>query len=616
MANPTIRFKRGTQSAFGSVGLQTGEPAYITDEYNFYIGEDGTNGNNRFLGSARYWTKETTTVGSSVKVVEGTNNGTNSIALKAPNTLASDLTYTLPGVDGSASQVLATDGSGNLSFIDAVASLAFAGDVGIDTVFLLNDTLTFTGGEGIDTAVTDNVVTIAAEIASSTNAGVSSFSASYFSVTAGGDVSIGDAAADGSTKGIAAFDADDFDASSGVISLGDSANGAVIAINGTTNEVQVSRSNGTVTVGLPDNVTVGGGLTATTFTLAGIAVTAILDEDGMNSDRADALATQQSIKAYVDSQLTAQDLDIAGDSGSGAVDLDSQSLTIAGTASEIETSASGQTLTIGLPNQVAITTSLVVGSGVTITGSTVQVGGALTVTGAVDFNGGIDISGGEATLSSATVSDLTATRVVLAGTAGALEDSANLTYSGNGLTVGAGGLNVTGVSTFSTDVTVTGDLQVSGNDIKDGSGTAAITFDGSGNTTITGNLNVTGSTTQVNTASLTIEDQLIELGRVDGNAPSSDLNKDIGTLLHYYDTAARLGGIYWDDSVSRIVLASRVSESSGVLTVESGYYAPIEIGELFVTDTAGSGEEVIGYATIGGVTGRHLQNINVDGGVF
>ena len=610
MANPTIRFKRGTQSAFGSVGLQTGEPAYITDEYNFYIGEDGTNGNNRFLGSARYWTKETTTVGSSVKVVEGTNNGTNSIALKAPNTLASDLTYTLPGTDGSSGDVLVTDGSGNLSFSStAASSLDIAGDSGTDSVSVGSDTLTFTGGEGIDTTITDNTVTIAAEIASSTNAGVSSFSASYFSVTAGGDVSIGDAAADGSTKGIAAFDADDFDASSGVISLGDSANGAVLAINGTTSEVDVSRSNGTVTVGLPDDVTVGGGLTATTFTLAGIAVTAILDEDDMTSDRADALATQQSIKAYVDSQVTAQDLDIAGDSGTGAVDLDSQSLTIAGTANEIVTSASGQTITLSLPDDVTI------GDSLTITNDA-SVGGALTVTGAVDFNGGIDISGGETTLSSATVSDLTATRVVLAGTGGALEDSANLTYSGNGLTVGAGGLNVTGVSTFSTDVTVTGDLQVSGNDIKDGSGTAAITFDGSGNTTITGNLNVTGSTTQVNTASLTIEDQLIELGRVDGNAPSSDLNKDIGTLLHYYDTAARLGGIYWDDSVSRIVLASRVSESSGVLTVESGYYAPIEIGELFVTDTAGSGEEVIGYATIGGVTGRHLQNINVDGGVF
>ena len=94
--------------------------------------------------------------------------------------------------------------------------------------------------------------------------------------------------------------------------------------------------------------------------LGSISVTAILDEDNMASDSATALATQQSIKAYVDSQVTAQDLDFAGDSGTGAVDLDSQSLTISGTANEIETSASGQTLTVGLPDNVTITGDLTV----------------------------------------------------------------------------------------------------------------------------------------------------------------------------------------------------------------------------------------------------------------
>ena len=89
--------------------------------------------------------------------------------------------------------------------------------------------------------------------------------------------------------------------------------------------------------------------------LGSVSVTAILDEDNMASDSDTALATQQSIKAYVDAQVTAQDLDFAGDSGTGAVDLDSQTFTIAGTANEIETSASGQTITVGLPNAVTIT---------------------------------------------------------------------------------------------------------------------------------------------------------------------------------------------------------------------------------------------------------------------
>jgi len=102
--------------------------------------------------------------------------------------------------------------------------------------------------------------------------------------------------------------------------------------------------------------------------LGSISVTAILDEDNMSSDSATALATQQSIKAYVDSQVTAQDLDFAGDSGTGSVDLDSQSFTVSGTANEIETSASGQTLTVGLPssvtiNNLSLTTDLAVTEG-------------------------------------------------------------------------------------------------------------------------------------------------------------------------------------------------------------------------------------------------------------
>jgi len=55
--------------------------------------------------------------------------------------------------------------------------------------------------------------------------------------------------------------------------------------------------------------------------------------------------SQGSVKTYVDTQVTGQDLDFEGDSGSSSVDLDSQSLDIAG-GSGITTTASGQTLTV------------------------------------------------------------------------------------------------------------------------------------------------------------------------------------------------------------------------------------------------------------------------------
>jgi hypothetical protein len=96
-------------------------------------------------------------------------------------------------------------------------------------------------------------------------------------------------------------------------------------------------------------------------------VVPVKDEDDMTSDSATHLATQQSIKKYVDDQVTAQDLDVAGDSGTGAVDLDSQSLTIEGTTNEIETSASNQTITIGLPDDVTISGNL------TVSGTTTSV---------------------------------------------------------------------------------------------------------------------------------------------------------------------------------------------------------------------------------------------------
>ena len=59
------------------------------------------------------------------------------------------------------------------------------------------------------------------------------------------------------------------------------------------------------------------------------------------------------------------DLDGAGDSGTFAVDLDTQSLTISGTTNEIETVASGQTLTIGLPNNVTISGNATIGGNIT-----------------------------------------------------------------------------------------------------------------------------------------------------------------------------------------------------------------------------------------------------------
>jgi hypothetical protein len=56
------------------------------------------------------------TSGSEIRLPEDTDNGSNYVALKAPDTIASNLTLTLPSADGSSGQVLQTNGSGVLSF--------------------------------------------------------------------------------------------------------------------------------------------------------------------------------------------------------------------------------------------------------------------------------------------------------------------------------------------------------------------------------------------------------------------------------------------------------------------------------------------------------------------
>src|SRR5210317_579124 len=126
-----------------------------------------------------------TTVGGTLTLNEGTNNGSHFIAIKAPNAVTADTTFTLPDGVGSNGQVLATDGSGNLSFATVNSTFTLAADSGSNDSFSTGGTLTFTGGEGIDTSVTDDTITISAEDASDTNKGIASFDATDFTVSSG-----------------------------------------------------------------------------------------------------------------------------------------------------------------------------------------------------------------------------------------------------------------------------------------------------------------------------------------------------------------------------------------------------------------------------------------------
>ena len=208
----------------------------------------------------------------------------------------------------------------------------------------------------------------------------------------------------------------------------------------------------------------------------------------------------------------------------------------------------------------------------TFNGSKLTVTGNAQVTSDLDVDGGMNVSGGESTMSSATVSDLTSGRVVLAGTSGAIEDSGNLTFNGSTLAV-----------------------------------TGSITA--SSNVTVSGNLTVNGTTTQINTVNTTIEDTLLELQKVDGGNLGSDTNKDVGIVMNYYDGSAKKAAIFWDDSAGRFAFGSTVSETTGVLG--SVTYGGVEMGSLYLNDCAGASQVI----SCSGTT-RSLENITIDGGSF
>jgi cytoskeletal protein CcmA (bactofilin family) len=221
------------------------------------------------------------------------------------------------GVNGGANVQILSGDLYNLTSTNGSDSATIT--LTVDNDALSNDSITFTAGEGIDISESSGTITISGENASDTN------------------------------KGVASFDSGDFSVSSGAVTLADSTDGAVLTINGTTDEVNVSRTNGTVTIGLPDDVTITGQLNVNENVVAtgNVEVGGAVTVNGLAS------------------------LD-------GGIDVDG-AFTVADTSGNIDTT--------GTLNVDGATTL----NGVTTT--TLTANGIVTIGGAVDINNDADISG-------------------------------------------------------------------------------------------------------------------------------------------------------------------------------------------------------------------------------
>ena len=102
-----------------------------------------------------------------------------------------------------------------------------------------------------------------------------------------------------------------------------------------------------------------------------VSGSAFLDEDNLASDSATKLASQQSIKAYVDATVTAEDLDVTSDSGTIAIDLDSETLTIAG-GTGLASTGSSNTITMAIDSTVTTLTGTQTLTNKTLTSPTIN----------------------------------------------------------------------------------------------------------------------------------------------------------------------------------------------------------------------------------------------------
>jgi len=250
-----------------------------------------------------------------------------------------------------------------------------------------------------------------------------------------------------------------------------------------------------------------------------------VDEDGMDSNSATGIPSQQSVKAYVDAQVTAQDLDVASDSGTIDIDLDSESLTIAG-GTGIASSASSTTVTLAVDAAQTGITSLLA--------TDIKIGEDDETK--IDFETANEIHFFANNVSLVSLTNANSGDAVLTVPTADKNFTIAGTDGSSAITALDIDMALAGKATFNGDVVVTGDLTVTGDDIVMGTNTSGhiMVADGtnfnpvavSGDVSIASNGAVTIAGTSVET-SMIAADAITEAKIADNAVESEHINDNV-----------------------------------------------------------------------------------------
>ena len=622
MAN-RLQLKRGTSTP-GSIFYE-GEPIYDKSGKVLYVGDDGGSGSgagsavasaDAYSAVTQLLTAASSSAGGSVKFYEDTDNGNEYVQLSAPALVGTAVTFVLPDSDGDAGNVLVTDGSGNLSFAaPSSSSFTLSGDSGSDT-FSTGGTLTFTGGTGISATVSNDQISydLDTELQAISTVTSAANKVPYF--TGSGTADVADLSAFGRTL------IDDADAAAARTTLGVDAAGTDNSTDVTlvtTSYDYLSISGQAITLGAIDlaaDVTgdlpvTEGGTGASDASSArsnlGLAIGSDVQAHGDILDDLSGLTQAANKLPYFDSATTAATTDLSSFGRSLIDDADaaaarttlgvdaagtdnSTDVTLAGTYDYL--TLSGQAITLG---QIDLTTDVTgaLPNG-NLANSTVSYGGVQLSLGGSDATPAFDLT--DATNYPASSLTGTVANNQLANSTITISDGSNSTATALGGTITIQGTsNEVTVSESSgtvtvglpDDVTVAGDL------------------------TVSGNLNVVGTAVTFSVETTRVEDRVLELGLVDGAAPTATTTWDSAIAFNYYQTSAKKSGVVWLDNQFMAML-SELSESADTGNadpqIDVTAYAPVAAGGLYIGGIA-SGNEVINSS-------QQAVNLVFDGGTY